>query len=132
MMEIKRLDNGRCRLNPPQGLFESENGEVKMSLNAMLEVWLTLGDLANIEERDDIYYKILDNLEVNDEHFLKLSIKSTSTSTPSRRTVSHICHGRGRGRKLRRLIPMRPTQSTKRKPDAIISRTARPVGSRPE
>lgn len=50
MMEIKRLDNGRCRLNPPQGLFESENGEVKMSLNAMLEVWLTLGDLANIEE----------------------------------------------------------------------------------
>lgn len=63
-MEIKRLDNGRYRLNPPQGLFESENGEVKMSLNAMLEVWLTLGDLASIEERDDIYYKILDNLEV--------------------------------------------------------------------
>ena len=63
-MEIKRLDNGRYRLNPPQGLFESENGEVKMSLNAMLEVWLTLGDLANIEERDDIYYKILDNLEI--------------------------------------------------------------------
>ena len=68
-MEIKRLDNGRYRLNPPQGLFESENGEVKMSLNAMLEVWLTLGDLANIEERDDIYYRILENLEVNDEHF---------------------------------------------------------------
>lgn len=64
MMEIKRLDNGRYRLNPPQGLFESENGEVEMSLNAMLEVWLTLGDLANIEERDDIYYKILDNLEI--------------------------------------------------------------------
>lgn len=63
-MEIKRLDNGRYRLNPPQGLFESENGEVKMSLSAMLEVWLTLGDLANIEERDDIYYKILDNLEI--------------------------------------------------------------------
>lgn len=63
-MEIKRLDNGRYRLNPPQGLFESEDGEVKMSLSAMLEVWLTLGDLANIEERDDIYYKILDNLEV--------------------------------------------------------------------
>lgn len=63
-MEIKRLDNGRYRLNPPQGLFESENGEVKMSLSAMLEVWLTLGDLASIEERDDIYYKILDNLEV--------------------------------------------------------------------
>lgn len=63
-MEIKRLDNGRYRLNPPQGLFESENGEVKMSLNAMLEVWLTLGDLANIEERDDIYYRILENLEV--------------------------------------------------------------------
>lgn len=68
-MEIKRLDNGRYRLNPPQGLFESENGEVKMSLDAMLEVWLTLGDLANIEERDDIYYRILENLEVNDEHF---------------------------------------------------------------
>lgn len=68
-MEIKRLDNGRYRLNPPQGLFESENGEVKMSLSAMLEVWLTLGDLANIEERDDIYYRILENLEVNDEHF---------------------------------------------------------------
>lgn len=63
-MEIKRLDNGRYRLNPPQGLFESENGEVEMSLSAMLEVWLTLGDLANIEERDDIYYKILDNLEI--------------------------------------------------------------------
>ena len=63
-MEIKRLDNGSYRLNPPQGLFESENGEVKMSLSAMLEVWLTLGDLANIEERDDIYYKILDNLEI--------------------------------------------------------------------
>lgn len=63
-MEIKRLDNGRYRLNPPQGLFETENGEVKMSLSAMLEVWLTLGDLANIEERDDIYYKILDNLEI--------------------------------------------------------------------
>lgn len=63
-MEIKRLDNGRYRLNPPQGLFESENGEVEMSLSAMLEVWLTLGDLASIEERDDIYYKILDNLEV--------------------------------------------------------------------
>lgn len=68
-MEIKKLDNGRYRLNPPQGLFESENGEVKMSLNAMLEVWLTLGDLANIEERDDIYYRILENLEVNDERF---------------------------------------------------------------
>lgn len=68
-MEIKRLDNGKYRLNPPQGLFESENGEVKMSLNAMLEVWLTLGDLANIEERDDIYYRILENLEVNDERF---------------------------------------------------------------
>lgn len=68
-MEIKRLDNGRYRLNPPQGLFESENGEVKMSLSAMLEVWLTLGDLASIEERDDIYYRILENLEVNDEHF---------------------------------------------------------------
>lgn len=37
---------------------------MKMSLSAMLEVWLTLGDLANIEERDDIYYKILDNLEI--------------------------------------------------------------------
>lgn len=63
-MEIKRLDNGRYKLNPPQGLFESENGEVKMSLSAMLEVWLTLGDLAEIAERDDIYYRILENLEV--------------------------------------------------------------------